>query len=264
MSNALTLVDVNGEPRIRDIELGERLGFERPRKIRDLIKANEAKLLKFGVCPAAGQTSGPLGGRPAQEYFLNQKQAIFICMKSETDKAFEVQADIVRVYDAHVQGVQHPTLLTVPEMLLKQAEVLVSHDRQLTDHAKRLDRLEEIATTQVADPAPITRGNPRRPIKRPNGLMTATQLGSHFGMSARQMNSYLVDIGLMIEMITKQRQRFYYQLTTLGKAYGVPLHTNGEIIPEGSTSMGAKRTRTIVWMPEVISFVAEKRALELG
>ena len=47
MSNTITLTPVNGEPRVYDIHLAERLGFERPADIRKLIKRNEAKLNKF-------------------------------------------------------------------------------------------------------------------------------------------------------------------------------------------------------------------------
>lgn len=102
--NALTLTPIDGEPRIFDLTLAERLGFERPRKIRDLIKRNRVKLQRFGVCPTVGQTSGKHGGRPAVAYYLNQKQSIWVSMKSETDRAFDVQAEIVRVFDAYLRG----------------------------------------------------------------------------------------------------------------------------------------------------------------
>ena len=50
MSNtSITLVDVNGEPRIRDIELAERLGFADPRMIRKLIARNAEKLKQFSI-----------------------------------------------------------------------------------------------------------------------------------------------------------------------------------------------------------------------
>ncbi len=103
-SNSLVLTPIEGEPRIHDLQLAERLGFDQPRDIRKLIKRNEAKLLKFGVCATVAQTSGDLGGRPSIEFFLNKKQSIFICMKSETEKAFDVQEDIIHVYDAYLSG----------------------------------------------------------------------------------------------------------------------------------------------------------------
>jgi hypothetical protein len=54
-SNTFPLTVISGEPRVRDFDLAEKLGFERPRKIRDLIKRNEAKLLTFGGCPTVGR-----------------------------------------------------------------------------------------------------------------------------------------------------------------------------------------------------------------
>lgn len=102
--NALTLTQIDGEPRIFDLTLAERLGFEQPRMIRKLIKRNLTKLQRFGVCDTVSQTSGYLGGRPASEFYLNQKQAVWVCMKSETDIAFDVQAEIVRVFDAYLNG----------------------------------------------------------------------------------------------------------------------------------------------------------------
>lgn len=102
MNTSLTLTPINGEPRVHDLQLAERLGFAEPRMIRNLIKRNEDKLLKFGVCYAVEQTYGAQGGRPATEFYLNQRQAIFICMKSETDRAFDVQVEIVHVFDAYL------------------------------------------------------------------------------------------------------------------------------------------------------------------
>ena len=104
MNNPLVLTTINGEARIRDIELAERLGFAESRMIRKLIKYHNDKLLNFGVCYAVEQTSGTQGGRPSTEFYLNQKQALFVCMKSETDKAFDVQVEIIRIFDAYLNG----------------------------------------------------------------------------------------------------------------------------------------------------------------
>lgn len=119
ISNPLTLTPIEGEPRIRDLDLAERLGFERPVKIRDIIKRNGAKLLKFGVLPTVGKTSGELGGRPTEEFYLNKKQSIFIAMKSETEKAFEVQEDIIHVYDAYLTGTVSTTLPMVRDLKIR-------------------------------------------------------------------------------------------------------------------------------------------------
>jgi hypothetical protein len=106
MSNPLALTPINGEPRVHDLILAERLGFDRPRKVREIIQRNLDKLLKFGHCPTVGRCIeiGNGAKREVEEYYLNQKQAIFICMKSETDKAFDVQVEIVHVFDAYLNG----------------------------------------------------------------------------------------------------------------------------------------------------------------
>lgn len=105
-SNTLPLTVLNGEPRVYDLHLAERLGFDRPRDIRKIIKRNEAKLLTFGGCATVARV---VEGNETAEFYLNQKQALFICMKSETDRAFDVQADIIRVYDAYLNGDLKPT-----------------------------------------------------------------------------------------------------------------------------------------------------------
>lgn len=99
----LTLVPVNGEPRILDLQLAERLGFDRPRKIRDLISRNIEKLKQINICPTVGQIhDGP--GRPTKAYYLDQKQSIFLCMKADTANAFEVQLEIIDVFAAYLRG----------------------------------------------------------------------------------------------------------------------------------------------------------------
>lgn len=104
--NALTLTPIDGEPRIFDLTLAERLGFERPRDIRKLIRRNQAKLQRFGHCATVARCIeiGQGGKREVSEYYLNQKQSVWVCMKSETDLAFDVQAEIVRVFDAYLRG----------------------------------------------------------------------------------------------------------------------------------------------------------------
>ncbi|PQJ95882.1 GIY-YIG nuclease family protein [Chromatium okenii] len=102
-NNTLTLTPINGELRIRDIDLAERLGFADPRMIRKLIKSNKEKLSEFSVLKVATKNFGDQGGRPATEYYLDQNQAIFICMKSETDNAKSVQIEIVKIFSSHLQ-----------------------------------------------------------------------------------------------------------------------------------------------------------------
>lgn len=72
---------VGGELRALDVDLAERLGFGRPRKIRDLIARWLPELDKLGGCPAVGRV---VSGNEVDEFYLNRKQAIFITGKSDT------------------------------------------------------------------------------------------------------------------------------------------------------------------------------------
>ena len=80
--NIPAISTIDGEARIRDTDLAESLGFDRPRDIRKIIARYKANLLKFGLCATVAQR--PEGGGPtATEYWLNKQQALFITAKSD-------------------------------------------------------------------------------------------------------------------------------------------------------------------------------------
>ena len=137
-SSAITLTPINGEPRVHDLHLAERLGFDRPVKIRELIKRNEEKLKKFNILPTVGKIHEG-AGRPTVEYYLDQKQAIFICMKSETDRAFDVQVEIVRVFDAYLNGNLQPIALPNFEDPIAAAEAWIAERKARNLIQRELD-----------------------------------------------------------------------------------------------------------------------------
>lgn len=95
---------VNHEPRIQDERLAEALGFPRLRKIKDLIARHLEPLGRLGeVCTTAGQTTDK-GGRPGKTYWLNKRQCLYLCTKSETANATEVTIEMVSVFDAYTEG----------------------------------------------------------------------------------------------------------------------------------------------------------------
>ncbi|NUB05800.1 hypothetical protein FW320_06370 [Azospirillum sp. Vi22] len=104
MPDILIPITMEGETRIRDLDLAARLGFDRPRKIKELIERHMSALLKMGVCPTVGRTSGPQGGRPTEDFYLNRKQAIFITAKSETAEATDITIEIIEKFDAYERG----------------------------------------------------------------------------------------------------------------------------------------------------------------
>jgi hypothetical protein len=150
------------------------------------------------------------------------------------------------------------SLKTKLSNLSHATETIRDVTKKIAEHFnQRLTKLESLAVTGVTDPAPITRGNPKRPFLYRKGMMTRTEVGKHFGLSAQRVSDILIELGLQIDATPKWVKRRVYELTPLGRAYGAPIHTNGALIAKGSTATGAQRARTILWLPEVLSVIAE-------
>lgn len=102
------------EPRIRDIDLGERLRYANPIDIRKLIRRllSDGKLNDFEVFATVAKTSEQ-GGRPATEYWLSEAATLKIVAKSETAIADAILDDVIRVYMLARRGLL-PTQPTLP------------------------------------------------------------------------------------------------------------------------------------------------------
>jgi hypothetical protein len=103
-ASAISLSEIDGETRVRDVDIGEKLGFAEPRMIRNLIKRHLASLNELGVCYAVEQTAGAAGGRPSEVFYLNKRQAVFITAKSETPKATETTIEVIQRFDDYESG----------------------------------------------------------------------------------------------------------------------------------------------------------------
>ena len=100
------LQPIRGEPRIRDIKIGEALGFDRANSVRVLIKRNMAELLDYGtVHQIDALVRRPQGGTVAGcEFWLNEPQTILLCMFSNTPAAAAVRKQVIDVFMAWRQG----------------------------------------------------------------------------------------------------------------------------------------------------------------
>ncbi|WP_114094459.1 hypothetical protein [Thalassospira xiamenensis] len=96
----------DAEPRICARHLGESLGFDRPRKIRDLIERNLEELRTYGPTPHRGAMVmiGSGAKRNVLEYWLNEEQALLICMFARTTRAQEVRREVIKVFTAWRQN----------------------------------------------------------------------------------------------------------------------------------------------------------------
>lgn len=105
----ITPMLLEGEFRVLDTDLAERLHFKRPRTIRTLISRWRPELERLGICCAVQQNHGGGRGRPTMAYYLNRKQAIFITGKSDTPEATDITIEIIHRFDEYESGGTPPT-----------------------------------------------------------------------------------------------------------------------------------------------------------
>lgn len=97
----ILVVERDGEPRARDIDIGERLGLQRPRVIRELIERNRGELEGFG--PLAVR-HGKSRGQEFEEFLLNEEQALLLATLSSAPNAPAVRAMLIRTFVAWRRG----------------------------------------------------------------------------------------------------------------------------------------------------------------
>ncbi len=191
----IQLREIEGELLIEDVELGRRLGYANPTKIRELIKRHRENLNQISQLRTVGiRPEG--GGRDVTAYYLNQKQSIFICMKSETDTAIDVQMEIVRVYDIYLQGkLTQPMHATVQpiDVKLKIGEAAVNWLRMSDTSKVRL--LADISRSEGIDPGFLPRYVSEPQVKALTDLLKLHGVS----LSARAVNPILIDIGILEE-----------------------------------------------------------------
>lgn len=114
------VVFVDGEPMIEDEELGRRLGYDDPRKVRELIGRifNDSEIMR--TVRQNGER-----GRPARVGLLNRRQVIRVCMRSETEVADRVQDEVAEVFLAVLDGRHTPQVHDVAAIAIAVARELL-------------------------------------------------------------------------------------------------------------------------------------------
>jgi len=133
-SNVIAPAIHDGELRILDTDLAARLGFDRPRNIRNLIKRYGADLDKMGPRFTVERV---INGGTATETYLNKKQAIFITAKSETAEATEIKIEIIEKFDAYEQGKVHHSVFKAPTNM-REALMLALDQQEEIERQKAL------------------------------------------------------------------------------------------------------------------------------
>jgi hypothetical protein len=95
------LAEIDGEPRVRDLDLAERLGFDRPRDIRKLIERNRSEIEGLGTCATVAHV---VRGNPTKELHLNEEQALLVAVLSNAPQAAAVRAMLIRTFVSYRRG----------------------------------------------------------------------------------------------------------------------------------------------------------------
>ena len=153
---------VHDEPRVRDVDIGLRLEFDRPRDIRKLIERHSTELLSYGeVCATVARTS-PKGGRPSTEYWLNEGQTLLVCMFARTPAAAEVRRQVIEVFMAWRRGEMAPQAGEAPAA--GDPWETVSRRLAVIEQALAIKQAHgDNALASVVHQLPVWRGSGRRP-----------------------------------------------------------------------------------------------------
>lgn len=95
---------VEAEPRIKDAPLGERLGMAQPLSIRQLIDINRAELERYGLLHTSHDSRTGKDLQAGSSYYLNEPQALLLCILSRAERAADVRQEVVEVYMAYRRG----------------------------------------------------------------------------------------------------------------------------------------------------------------
>ncbi len=136
----LAILSTQGdEPRVRDLDLAERLGYARPREIRHLIRGliEAGKLLDVAMRGAVQRIEkrGAIRGveeREVEEFWLTEAQALKVIAKSGTDAADALLDEMIEVFRLAIRG-----MLPVSQGNAAQARL----DAFLLNERQKLERL---------------------------------------------------------------------------------------------------------------------------
>lgn len=93
-AHALTLHTIGNTPLVLDTDLAERLGYEKHENIRHLIARNADELSGYGIICTA-QTNTGKRRRPGKAHYLNEEQALLVCVLSKTENAAAVRKLVI-------------------------------------------------------------------------------------------------------------------------------------------------------------------------
>ena len=227
MNNRTNIMEVNlksidDEPRARDLDIADRLGFARPRDIRKLIERNRSEFDALGTCATVAHV---VRGNPVKEYWLNEEQSLLAASLSDADRAPEVRRMLIKVFVAWRRG-ELPEVKKAPvdrtaretrlfmQSAMKLAAMaglngnqrLIAANRA-TRRAVGFDYMQEMGVSYLEAP-------------QNDVLLNATTIGKELGgISAIKVNQLLSEHGYQAG-VTDNKGRPHWIPTAKGEAAG--------------------------------------------
>ena len=128
------------EPRVHDMRLGEILGFSKPINVRKVIRRNATELQSHAELKIQRGNSISGKGRVmgSDEFYLNEAQALLVCMFARTNEAAAARKQIIEVFLAHRHG------KLVPAGRLRPANDRDLPWAKMEQRIKRIERMIDI------------------------------------------------------------------------------------------------------------------------
>lgn len=245
----IILSEIDGEPRARDLDIAERLGYERPRVIRELIERNRTELETFG---SLAVRHGKSRGQEFTEYWLTEEQALLVASRSDADNAPAVRRMLIKVFVAWRRG----------HLPIRRQSTEIRELASVFGACKQIARLAGFkGNQQVLSAAKATR---KLTGSNPLELVDATHLlaevqEQYLGprqigerevppISAQQINKALEAAGLQMEHRKKGRHA-YWELTDAGRRAG------GDYFDTGKKHGDGTPVKQIKWPASVIDLI---------
>ena len=261
-STEVALREVDGEPRVRDLDLAEKLGFDRPRKIRELIERNMDEIENIGALRRGVNKIRSGKGRvtEVEEFYLNEEQALLVSVLSNAPNAAAVRAMLIRVFVAYRRGeleakapkAQNPALIGREARLQFRMGLSVAKMLGLTGNQAALSANGLALRTTGVDVLEAM-GQKRLAAPQQEVLLTATDIGRELGgKSAISVNSMLEAFGFQVGG-RDHKHRTYWEPTALGLRAGAVM-----LDVERANKSG--NSRQLRWASSIIDVLRELEA----
>ncbi|MCJ2098968.1 phage antirepressor KilAC domain-containing protein [Methylobacterium sp. E-046] len=236
----------DGEARVLDADLGQRLGLARPTNIRQVIEANRAEIEAFGGLHSVRVNPGPQGGRPSDTFYLTEEQALCTATLSRAPNAPAVRAMLIRLWSAYRRGQIAVPSSTInvrdPGQLAVIATQLIEVNRELAHRA-------ETAEGTLAIAAPKAAALDR--IADTEGLILPSDAAKALRMGPKQIGPYLTEIGWCFRRAT-------------GRLAARQDRLNAGLLDQKIVSAGEGRTDVQIFVtPKGLTILAQKLGVNL-